>query len=388
MTSYIRRVSQLEKSVVGELHSLDIELTERCNNNCIHCCINLPVNDKKAKQHEMSLEQIQGILREAADLGCLRVRFTGGEPLLRPDFETIYQYARRLGLRVLLFTNARLITPRLAQLFAQIPPLEKIEVTVYGMHPESYDANTQQPGAYKSFWRGVQYLLDYKIPFVVKSVNLPANRNELAEFENLVKTIPWVDKKPMLTSFYDLRHRRDDPQKNQLIKSLRPSAEEGVKFLYSYNEGDKRFKDNYWQNMTRLPGDKLFGCNAGVGQLCIDAYGQIQACMGLRSPDLVLPRGTSLKDALVYFKTLKEIKTTNPEYLERCGRCFLRNLCEQCPGKAWSETGTLDMPVQYLCDVTHATARRLGWLGENELAWQVEDWKNRIQPDSLNSKEK
>jgi len=32
------------------LAKLDVELTERCNNNCIHCCINLPADDVKAKR--------------------------------------------------------------------------------------------------------------------------------------------------------------------------------------------------------------------------------------------------------------------------------------------------------------------------------------------------
>ena len=58
------------------------------------------------------------MLTEAAGLGALSVRITGGEPLLRPDFEDLYVFARRLGLEVLLFTNARLITPELADLFA------------------------------------------------------------------------------------------------------------------------------------------------------------------------------------------------------------------------------------------------------------------------------
>jgi radical SAM protein with 4Fe4S-binding SPASM domain len=352
MKTYITYINQFEKSLRGDLYNIDIELTERCNNNCVHCYINLPIDDTRAKQEEMSFEQITDILRQAAELGCIRVRYTGGEPLLRPEFEMIYEYTRRLGMRVLLFTNARLITPRLAQLFSHIPPLEKIEVSVYGLHADSYDANTLQPGAFKSFWQGVNLLLEYKIPFVVKSVILPANRNELDEFEIWAKTIPWMDKKLAYTIIYDLRTRRDNPQKNQLINSLRLSPEEVVKFESNFYEDFERIKDYYWKIMTRLPGNRLFGCNAGEKQLCIDAYGRIQACMGLRSPELVLPSGTSLKDALKYFKGLKEIKTTNPEYLERCGQCFLRNLCEQCPAKAWAETGTLDTPVQYLCDVT------------------------------------
>jgi molybdenum cofactor biosynthesis enzyme MoaA len=43
----------------------------------------------------MTTDQVKTILKEAADLGCLEVRFTGGEPLLRPDFEELYLFARR-----------------------------------------------------------------------------------------------------------------------------------------------------------------------------------------------------------------------------------------------------------------------------------------------------
>ena len=40
------------------LGQLDIELTERCNNNCIHCCINLPEDDVATRNREM--EEIGG----------------------------------------------------------------------------------------------------------------------------------------------------------------------------------------------------------------------------------------------------------------------------------------------------------------------------------------
>jgi len=378
MSTYVRHISHREKPLGGELRRLDIELTERCNNNCIHCCINLPVNDKRALKDEMSLEEIKNILTQAADLGCLKVRLTGGEPLLRPDFQTIYTHSRRLGMRVLLFTNARLITPGLAQLFSRIPPLEVIQVTVYGMHEDSYNANTQQTNAFQSFWRGVQLLMDYNIPFIVKSVFLPANEDELDELKIWAKTIPRMDKQPGITMFYDLRNRLDDPVKNQVIKSLRPAPNEGMKYLFNYHGDFNTIKSHYCKSMTRLPGVRLFGCKAGKKQLSIDAYGRIQACLGLRSPGLVLARGTHHRDALKFFRGLKEIEATNPEYLERCANCFLRNLCEQCPGKAWTETRTLDTPIEYLCDVTHALARELGWLDESEKAWKVTNWKDRI----------
>ena len=107
---YIVRLSSQEsplwETTRPVLMELDIELTERCNNNCIHCCINLPADDSIAKKRELSTAAIKDILKEAASLGCLSVRLTGGEPLLREDFEELYLYARKLGLKVLLFTNA------------------------------------------------------------------------------------------------------------------------------------------------------------------------------------------------------------------------------------------------------------------------------------------
>jgi hypothetical protein len=42
------------------------------------------------------------------------------------------------------------------------------------------------------------------------------------------------------------------------------------------------------------------------------------------------------------------------------------------------EHGTLDTPVEYLCEVAHTQARFLGLLKEDEKAWEVVDWQERI----------
>ena len=81
-----------------------------------------------------------------------------------------------------------------------------------------------------------------------------------------------------------------------------------------------------------------------------------------------------------FFPRLREMRATNPDYLNRCARCFLKGLCEQCPAKSWQEHGTLDTPVEYLCDVAHAQARYLGLLGASERAWELERevWRERV----------
>jgi radical SAM protein with 4Fe4S-binding SPASM domain len=368
-----------QKSKEPLLGWLDMELTERCNNNCIHCCINLPKDDSAAKDKELSTEEIKNILTEAASLSCMTVRFTGGEPLLREDFRELYIFSRKLGLRVMIFTNATLITPELVDLFKRIPPKEEIEITVYGVKQASYEAVTRTPGSFKAAWSGINLLLTKKIPFVVKGALLPPNREEMQEFRNWAKTIPWMDKPPSYSMFFDLRCRRDDAHKNELIKKLRLSAQEGLEIL-------TKEKDDYIKGMQQFcakfigpPGDKLFTCGSGCNSGCVDAYGFFQPCMMARHPDVVynLRKGT-LKDAVTnFFPKIREIRATNLQYLSRCAKCFLKGLCEQCPAKSWMEHGTLDTPVDYLCEIAHTQARFLGLLEENEMAWEVEDWKQR-----------
>jgi len=381
---YIVRLSSQEsplwETTRPVLMELDIELTERCNNNCIHCCINLPADDLMAKERELSTSAIKGILKEAASLGCLSVRFTGGEPLLRDDFEEIYLYARKTGLKVLLFTNATLITPSVAELLSRIPPLEKIEITVYGMKKLSYEAITRTPGSFEAAWRGINLLLGKKVPFVVKSALLRPNKEEVEEFETWASTIPWMDDPPPYSIFFDLHFRRDE-KKNETIRNIRPAPQEGVNFL-------ARRKTSYLKEMKKFcsrfmgpTGDKLFSCGAGMGGACVDAYGMIQLCMGVRHPDTVYDlRKGSLKEALTqFFPEVRKIKAINRDYLKRCAHCFLKGLCEQCPARSWAEHGTLDTPVDYYCEIAHTEARVLGLLGKDEKAWEVIDWKERIK---------
>ena len=385
MSPYVTKI-KTDKSPLWQnkrplLTHLDMELTERCNNNCIHCYINLPANDIKAKQKELSATEIKEILKEAVSLGCLKVRFTGGEPLLREDFEELYFFARRLGLKVIIFTNGTLITPQLANFFARIPPLEKVEVSLYGMKRKSYEAITRAPGSFEAAWRGINLLLENKIPFVVKSALLPSNKKEMDEFEFWASTIPWMDMPPSYSMFFDLRCRRDSEDKNRHIKRLRLSPDEVLKAMTRRKKECFREMGVFCRKFTRPSGKTLFSCGAGTGGGCVDAYGYFQLCMMLRHPDSIydLKNGT-LEDAMKNFSPrVRKMKAENHAYLTHCANCFLKGLCEQCPAKSWMEHGMLDIPVKYHCEIAHAQAKFLGLLKENEKAWEIKDWKKRIE---------
>ena len=91
-------------------------MTDRCNFRCGYC---MP-KDKYGRDHQflrreelLTFEEIETIAREFVSLGVVKIRLTGGEPLVRHDLEQLVARLRRIeGLEDLgLTTNASLLTP-------------------------------------------------------------------------------------------------------------------------------------------------------------------------------------------------------------------------------------------------------------------------------------
>ena len=149
--------------------SASIELTERCNLNCVHCFINQPAADKCARSTELDTTAWKRILDQMAEAGALFVLMTGGEPLLRKDFAEIFTHARRLGLLVTLFSNVTLLTPALADLLADLS-LHSLEVSLYGATQETYEKVTGQPGSFRRCMRGIELALSRGLKISLKTV--------------------------------------------------------------------------------------------------------------------------------------------------------------------------------------------------------------------------
>ncbi len=382
---YVRRLtsdSTLWSHAQPFLRSLDIELTHRCNFDCIHCCVNKPLSDERSRSEELSTKELVHILDQAAALGCLYVRFTGGEPLIRPDFADLYRHARSIGLRVMLFTNASALTPDLVRLLERIPPLAPVEVSMYGMEPESCEAVTGRKGSFEAVSRGVSLLREHRIPFVVKGALLPPTRNEVHAFDDWAKTqVPGMENPPSLAVFLDLRWNRDDEAKNDRIRALRPDPEGAMAVIARHEPEFSRDMRTFCASFAFPPGDRLFTCGAGKTQAAVDPTGRLMMCQAFRHPEAVFSlRHGSLKEGMhSFFPRIRERRAQNPDYMRRCARCFLKGLCEMCPGKAWSESGTFDVPVEFHCEVAHAQGRYLGYLARDERAWEIRDWQGRLR---------
>lgn len=78
----------LTDSIGRRFEYLRLSLTDVCNFRCTYC---LPEGYRKqcGRSPDMSREEIVRVVRAFARLGLWKVRLTGGEPTLRPDFEAV-----------------------------------------------------------------------------------------------------------------------------------------------------------------------------------------------------------------------------------------------------------------------------------------------------------
>ncbi len=341
--------------------SFDIELTARCNLNCRHCYINRPAGDREARALELTSPEIGRIAGEAVSLGAVWCLATGGEPLLRRDFFDAYAALRERGLLVSLYTNATLVGEEHVRFFKRHPPRD-IEVTVYGATRETYERVTRTPGSFDAFRRGLGLLLESGVNVRLKAMALRSNRAELAEIAAFcrARTKDYFRFDPFLHYRFD-----GDPGRNADIEAERLTPAE----IVALEQGDaerfeamEKHRDGFIMPAPASDGcEHLFRCGAGKRNFVVGHDGRFKICQSLLHPEFLYDlRQGSLTEAWKSFvPRVLERASSRADYLSRCAKCPIINLCLWCPANAHLECGELDSPVEYFCRVAHARAAAL-----------------------------
>jgi len=81
---------------------MDLALTFRCNNQCIHCYAGGP-----HETPELTTQEWKKVIDKLVELGIFILTFTGGEPTLRKDLPELLAYAQEKGAVTGLITNGR-----------------------------------------------------------------------------------------------------------------------------------------------------------------------------------------------------------------------------------------------------------------------------------------
>lgn len=328
-----------------------IEVSNRCPLNCAHCYNNLPMNDIPARNAELSLEEYQRVLGELADAGCLWLLFSGGEIFARRDFLDIYDYAKRKGFLITLFTNGILIDERIADHLAAMPPFA-IEITLYGATRETYEALTRIPGSYDRCLRGIRLLRERNLPLKLKTVAVTINRHEIFDMKALAEEMG------VEFTFDGMINPRIDCSSSPLAIRLSPP---------DIVELDLRDPDRTaeWKRLVANFGAKpsqddegtphqMYDCGGGVNSFAIDPYGNLTICV-LSHVDKYNLREGSFNNGWTGY--LREVRQRPASVIpSKCTTCMLSSLCGMCPANGELENGDPEAPVDFLCRVAHLRA--------------------------------
>ncbi|MFC2015241.1 GTP 3',8-cyclase MoaA [Chloroflexota bacterium] len=107
-------MTELYDSWQRQINYLRISVTDHCNLNCVYCS----VGETPYLRHDdiLSYEEIEKIVRVAAEMGITKVRLTGGEPLMRPDFcRLVGMIARIDGIDDISLTSNGILLGRYAE---------------------------------------------------------------------------------------------------------------------------------------------------------------------------------------------------------------------------------------------------------------------------------
>jgi radical SAM protein with 4Fe4S-binding SPASM domain len=307
---------------------------------------------------ELSTEQWFKVLDELAEAGCLWMTWTGGEILLRSDFADLYQYAKRNGFLIVLFTNGTLLTPELVRLLQVWYP-QYVEISLYGMTAQTYERVTGVGGAFDRCVRGIEALVEAQVPLRLKSVGMTLNQHELSAMYEFAADL-------------GLQFRHDSVLRptfhGQDIRDLRLSAEEVVELDYVRPDAEETLRTAYElaldaveDNPLYVP-ERLYNCGAGFRSFHIDPYGQLTLCHMIRSPGYDLTAGTFVQGWEGFLGKMRSA-TIKKDFA--CLHCELLGLCARCPAFANLENGDPETVVNYACAIAHKRAERLGVGGQS-----------------------
>ena len=149
----------LEDDFGREVTGVRVSLTDRCNFDCVYCH-NEGLGDTRGPMepddNEMTADDVIRFLEVVAAFGVEKVKFTGGEPMLRGDLEEIIRRTPE-SMEASLTTNGTFLSGRAADLKAA--GLERVNVSQDAIDPDTFAAITKS-GAYEQVLEGVKAAVD------------------------------------------------------------------------------------------------------------------------------------------------------------------------------------------------------------------------------------
>lgn len=167
---------------VGVLE-LEVRLDWRCNAACKFCGV-----WKYSRDGMLPVERWQAVFTELAEAGLAHVLFTGGEPMLYPNFLDIIEHVDRLGVGTAIITNGSMLDEGRVARLAALSGLKQITISLDSADPVVHDEVRKMRGLFMRATRGMA-LLRLRAPDVRLVVNTVVSASTASTVKDLL-TLP------------------------------------------------------------------------------------------------------------------------------------------------------------------------------------------------------
>lgn len=176
-------IAILEDRTVYFPKEVSVEITNKCNLNCRHCCI-----DANSKAEELNTEEIYRSIQKITKWRPDNVSISGGEPLVRRDIKEILLYLREVyDGKITLSTNGLLINEENIGILKKC--VDCFEISLDGID-ESSCCKIRGEGVFKKVVGAVQFLKENGCDEISLSMVVCDKNQELEEeFKKLNKKL-------------------------------------------------------------------------------------------------------------------------------------------------------------------------------------------------------
>ncbi len=306
------------------------ELTPRCNFDCRMCYVHLKEQDITKYGQELSAKDWLRVAKEAKEAGTTWLCITGGEPLLHPEFDTIWKELSQMGFFITLQTNASLIQGKKLDLLEKYPP-RFVKTTIYGAGNETYEKVCGVKNGFENVDKGIQNLKKLNIP--VETVSTIIKENEA--------DIPRI-------AFYAYKNRLSWTPAAGVKSSVRNekgSLEEIKIQIADEDQFQRHMVERLEKNPIDVERKPCTYCKDYRLGYWITWDGKMRFCSFMNRPDIpVLKLGlkTSWEELVKYEEALR--------WPQQCYSCEASKICFKCAGTLNAECGGPQQVTEEFCE--------------------------------------
>ncbi len=316
------------------------ELTSRCTLNCKMCYIHRNESDKSAILQEKDTSWWLYTAKKAKDAGTLLLLLTGGEPMVRQDFDEIYSECKKMGFLLSVNTNATLIDENKIRLFSELPP-QRLNISLYGTSRETYLSLCGNADAYDKTVNAIKELKKKGINIKLNYSVTPYNSADMLNAYNFAKSLEL----PIQSVSYMFAPVRSCGE------AVRLSPAEAAKARFDWQRhhlgNDEDFtKFLQYKQDSVYPYDEACGerinCRAGLSTFWITYDGKMTPCGMMTKPSV---------PADDFSAAWQNILAERESILlpKKCLTCDLRKVCDMCAAVAIAECGNSGEAPPYAC---------------------------------------